>query len=197
MRDQDRGMRTKDEQKKEALFKATVKLVNAIGFASSSVSKIAKEAKVSPSTLYVFFENKEDLLVSTYIEIKQKMAAAMLADFDDSLPIRDIMKKAWFGIFKHIANNLELFDYCEQFANSPYSSLVDKALLEKEFFPLINVFQQGIEQKIIKNVDMTLLGAFMFNPISRLANPRLCHDLELSADDLEQAFTMAWDAVKL
>jgi AcrR family transcriptional regulator len=190
-------MRTKDEQKKAALFKATVKLVNEIGFASSSVSKIAKEANVSPSTLYVFFENKEDLLVSTYIEIKQKMAAAMLADFDDSLPIRDIFKKAWFGIFKHISNNLELFDYCEQFANSPYSALVDKALLEKEFIPLINVFQKGIEQKIIKNVDMNLLGAFMFNPISRLANPRLCHDLELSADDLEMAFTMAWDAIKL
>ena len=50
-------MRTKDEQKKEALFKATVKLVNEIGFAASSVSKIAKEASVSPSTLYVFFEN--------------------------------------------------------------------------------------------------------------------------------------------
>ncbi len=190
-------MRTKDEQKKEALFKATVKLVNQIGFASSSVSKIAKEANVSPSTLYVFFENKEDLLVSTYIEIKKKMAAAVLADFDDSLPIRDIIKKAWFGIFQHIANNLELFDYCEQFANAPYSSLVDKSLLEKEFIPLINVFQKGIEQKIVKNVDMNLLGAFMFNPISRLANPRLCHGLELDGDSLELAFTMAWDAIKL
>ena len=50
-------MRTKDDQKKEALFKATIKLVNEIGFASSSVSKIAKEANVSPSTIYVFFKN--------------------------------------------------------------------------------------------------------------------------------------------
>ena len=37
-------MRTKDDEKKEALFEATVKLVNEIGFASSSVSKIAGEA---------------------------------------------------------------------------------------------------------------------------------------------------------
>jgi len=190
-------MRTKDKQKKEALFKATVKLVNEIGFASSSVSKIAKEANVSPSTLYVFFENKDDLLISTYIEIKQKLAAAVLADFDDSLPIRDIIKNAWLRIFRYITNNLELFEYCEQFANSPYSAMVDKALLEKEFIPFINVIQKGIEQKIIKNVDMNLLGAFMFNPISRLANPRLCHGLELSAGDLELAFTMAWDAIKL
>ena len=64
-------MRVKDDIKQDALFEATVKLVNEIGFAASSVSKIAKEAGVSPATLYVYYKNKEDLLVSTYIEIKK------------------------------------------------------------------------------------------------------------------------------
>jgi len=190
-------MRTKDDQKKEALFKATVKLVNEIGFASSSVSKIAKEANVSPSTIYVFFENKEDLLVSTYLEIKYNLAAALLDNFDDSLPIRDIIKSAWFSIFKFVSNNLEAYDYIEQFANSPYSSLMDKGALEKEYLPLINVLTRGVEQKIIKNVDMNILSAFLFNPISRLANPRLCYDLKMDTGSLEQAFNMAWDAIKL
>ena len=118
-------MRTKDDQKKVALFKATVNLVNDIGFASSSVSKIAKEANVSPSTIYVFFKNKEDLLVSTYVEIKHDLAAALLADFDDTLPIRDIIKGAWFSLFKYISNHLEDYGYMEQFANSPYSALAN------------------------------------------------------------------------
>lgn len=190
-------MRTKDDQKREALFQATVKLVNAIGFASSSVSKIAKEAKVSPSTLYVFFKNKEDLLVSTYVEIKRDMADALLDDFDDSLPIRDIIRTVWFSTFKYISNHLEYYDYVEQFANSPYSALVDKDILEKEYMPIISVLQKGIEQKIIKNVDMNFLAAFMFSPVSRLANPRLCHGLEIDEKDLETAFTMAWDAIRL
>ena len=189
-------MRIKDDRKKEALFKATVKLVNEIGFASSSVSKIAKEANVSPSTIYVFFDSKEDLLVATYMEIKHRLSESLLADFDESLPIRDIIKTAWFGVFKFISDNLEDYDYVEQFANSPYSALVDKDALEKEYIPLMMVLQRGIEQKIIKNVDMNLLGAFMFNPISRLANPRLCHDLEMNAENLELAFIMAWDAIK-
>ena len=190
-------MRTKDDQKKEALFKATVKLVNEIGFASSSVSKIAKEANVSPSTIYVFFENKDDLLVSTYVEIKHNLSKALLEDLDEKRPIRDIIKSVWFRVFKYISNNLEAYDYVEQFANSPYSSLVDRETLEKEYIPIINVIEKGIEQKIIKNVDMNLLVAFMFNPISRLANPRLCHGLEMDKEGLELAFTMAWDAIKL
>ena len=44
---------------------------------------------------------------------------------------------------------------------------------------------------------MNFLSAFMFNPISRLANPRLCHNLEMNAEGLELSFTMAWNVVKL
>jgi hypothetical protein len=50
-----------------------------------------------------------------------------------------------------------------------------------EYLPFINVLQKGIEQKILKNVDMNILSAFLFNPISRLANPRLCHGLDMNA----------------
>jgi len=190
-------MRTKDDQKKEALFEATIKLVNEIGFAASSVSKIAKEANVSSSTLYVFFTNKEDLLVSTYVEIKMDLSRAMLERFDDSLPIRDILKNAWFSMFDYISLKPHYFQFMEQFANSPYSDLVDREALEKHFVPLIEALQRGIDEKIIKNVDQNLLAAFLFHPLTRLANPRLCHGWELNQADLETAFGMAWDAIRL
>jgi AcrR family transcriptional regulator len=190
-------MRTKDEQKRKALFEATVKLVNEIGFAASSVSKIAKEANVSPSTLYVFFKNKEDLLVSTYVNIKMELSRAILNGFDDSLPIRDILRNVWFSSFKYISSNLEYYQFVEQFANSPYSELVDREALEENFIPLIEVLHRGIEHKIIKDVDRNLLVAFLFHPLSFLANPRLCHDWQLNTQKLETAFNMAWDAIKL
>lgn len=190
-------MRTKDLQKKEALFQATIKLVNEIGFASSSVSKIAREAGVSPSTLYVFFKNKEDLLVSTYVAIKHELSQTLLEEFDDQQPIRDIIREVWFKVFQYVSRNLYKYDYMEQFANSPFSGLVDIETLEKEFIPIIKVFERGIHQKIIKDVDMRILAAFIFNPISRLANPRVCHGLQMDDEMLESAFSMAWDAVKL
>ncbi len=124
------------------------------------------------------------------------MSAALLEDFDDRLPIRDIIKNAWFSVFSYISSNLDNYEYIEQFANSPYISLIDRDTLEKEYNPIIDVFQKGIDQKIIKNVDMNFLAAFIFYPISRLANPRLCHGLELDQEGLASAFTMAWDAIK-
>ena len=192
-----RIMRTKDDEKEAALFEATVKLVNEIGFASSSVSKIAKEAGVSPATIYVYYKNKEDLLVSIYIDIKLDLSKALLRDFDDSLPIRDILRNVWFNMFEYISNNLEYYKFVEQFSSSPYSSLVNKQEVEQYFVPIVKVLQTGIEQKIIKNVSFDILTAFMYVPITVLANPVKFPDFELSEENIETAFTLAWDAIKL
>ena len=130
-----RTMRTKDDEKQAALFEATVKLVNAIGFAASSVSKIVREAGVSPATLYVYYQNKEDLLVSTYIDIKQGMSRALLEDFEPERPIRDSFQKVWFNMFAYISENSNYFQYAEQFANSPFSLLVNKGEIENILNP--------------------------------------------------------------
>ena len=190
-------MRIKDDKKAEALFEATVKLVNEIGFAASSVSKIAKEAKVSPATLYVYHKNKEDLLVSTYVAIKIKLSRAMLKNFDDTLPIRDILKSVWFNMFSYISEHVAYYKFAEQFSNSPYSLLVDKQEIEQFFKPVVRVIQRGIEQKIIKNVNQDILAVFIFYPITILANPSLCQNFQATEENIETAFNLAWDAIKL
>ena len=128
-------MRTKDDTKQDALFEATVKLVNEIGFAASSVSKIAKEAGISPATIYIYYKNKEDLLVSTYVEIKKNIGRAIQEDFDDTQPVRNILKHVWFRMFEYISQHPDYFQYTEQFANSPYQVLVDKKEMKNFLIP--------------------------------------------------------------
>lgn len=190
-------MRHKDEAKREAVIAATVKLVNEIGFVSSSVSKIAREADVSPATIYIYYKNKEDLLLSTYIDIKQKLSRAIMKDFNPDRPIRDILKKMWFNAFEYTSQYPHYFQFTEQFANSAYASLVDKRQVEKYFEPMVKVLQSGIEQKIIKDVSFEILSVFMFYPVMLLSNPRLCANFEFSKENIEKAFTLAWDAIKL
>lgn len=190
-------MRVKDEIKQDALFRATVKLVNEIGFASSSVAKIAREAGVSPATVYIYYKNKEDLLVSTYIDIKKAYSAAALKGFDENLPVRDILKRAWFNFFAYISENPADFQFTEQFANSPYTDLVDEKEIDRLLMPLIQVMYRGIEQKIIKDVNFDILTAFILYPILTLANPKLCTQFKIEQKDIETAFQLAWDAIKL
>ncbi len=190
-------MRMKDDNKQEALFLATIQLVNEIGFAASSVSKIAQEAGVSPATLYVYFKNKEDLLISTYVEVKQRMGVAILQGLDETQPVHDILRKVWGNTFMYVSENKGEFRYAEQFSNSPYSDLVDKNRTRQSFEPLIRVVQRGIEQKILKDVNLDIFGAFMFHPILVLGNPNHCKMFETNKENIDVAFRMAWDAVRL
>jgi hypothetical protein len=74
---------------------------------------------------------------------------------------------------------------------------VNRQELEQYFDPLIKVLQSGVEQKIIKNVNFDILTAFLYYPLTALANPSLCHNFELNKENIETAFTLAWDAIKL
>jgi AcrR family transcriptional regulator len=192
-----RNMRIRDDKKQEALLRATIKVVNDIGFAASSVSKISKEAGVSPATLYVYFDNKDDLLVSTYLEIKQGMSTAMIEGLDETQPVHDIFHRVWHNTFVYVAENLEEFKYAEQFSNSPYSEQVDQLRVQESFESLLRVIQKGISQKIIKDVHLDILGAFLIHPIMVLANPNHCKSFEPTDENIEAAFRMAWDALRL
>lgn len=190
-------MRIKDELKQEAIINATVKLVNEIGFSATSVSKIAKEANVSPATIYIYYKNKEDLLISTYVDIKMYLGKSVTEGLNLELPIRDILLHIWRKIFKFVKENPEIIKYKEQFANSPYEEMIDHSSMEKAFHPVIEVIQRGIDQKIIKDVEMDILATYVFYPIFILTNKKMCKNLVIDDELIDKTFNLSWDAIKL
>ncbi|HCY84714.1 MAG TPA: hypothetical protein DHV36_06225 [Desulfobacteraceae bacterium] len=55
---------------------------------------------------------------------------------------------------------------------------------------------RGIEQKIIKDVDLDTIGAFLFFPVVALASPRHSKDFEMTRKNIDTAFSLAWDAIR-
>lgn len=189
-------MRIRDDKKQEALILAVVTVVNEMGFAASSVAKIAKEAKVSPATLYIYHKNKEELLVAAYLEVKKQIGAAALAGFDENLPVRECLFLVWRNLFDYMRENRSQLQFTEQFANSPYAEKVNKKEMEAIFAPVVGVVQRGISEKIIKNVDLQIITAFIFSPIMLLSHPQHCQGLKLDTKTVNIAFQCGWDAIK-
>ncbi|MDZ7723725.1 MAG: TetR/AcrR family transcriptional regulator [candidate division KSB1 bacterium] len=57
-----------NESKRTRLLKAAIKVFARHGFFKSKVEDIAKEAGVATGTTYLYFENKDDLLISIFEE---------------------------------------------------------------------------------------------------------------------------------
>ena len=68
--------------------------------------------------------------------------------------------------------------------------------MEKYFEPIIKVLQNGIGKKMIKDVNFDILTAFIFFPVMTLSNSRICKNFDINEDNIETAFSLAWDAIK-
>lgn len=70
--------RPASKEKHERILKAAVKVFAKYGFHNSKISQIAEEAGVADGTIYLYFRNKDDILISLF---EEKMEDA-IADFN-------------------------------------------------------------------------------------------------------------------
>jgi TetR/AcrR family transcriptional regulator, fatty acid metabolism regulator protein len=70
----------KDENKHQKILQAAIKVFSEKGFYNSRVSEIAKEASVADGTIYLYFKNKDDILISLFEEEFAKIVRDMRAE---------------------------------------------------------------------------------------------------------------------
>ena len=190
-------MRTRDEQKREAIIQSTLKLVNENGFVHTSVSKIAKDANVSPATLYIYYKNKEDLIISTYTDIKIKLADYIFRGFDSSNPIKETIRLIMKNTFDFIQENPTFFYFKLQFENSHYKEIFNDEEIQKLYGPIMKAIDDAIKNKEIKDVSLEVLSAFIFYPIFMIAGRQMRDNNKVDLVEIENVFLLAWDAIKV
>ena len=112
-------MRRKDDVKEKSIKEAVIKLILKEGFHGTSISKIAKEAGVSPATVYIYYENKEVMLRDIYIEYSEEIMDYLLSKLNnntDGLQIVEILVREYYT---YIQENDEIFHFVDQFSNCP------------------------------------------------------------------------------
>ncbi|CAH0316499.1 TetR/AcrR family transcriptional regulator [Peribacillus simplex] len=190
------GMRYKDENKSESIFNAAIQLINEHGLSETSMSKIAKKAGVSSSTIYVYFENKEDMLNKLYLNVKKKMSLELLHNYDDSIPLQSAFEHALKKYTNYILTNKDDFLFIEQFANSPLLHKLSRKEGLELFEPIFSLLEKGKSQNVFKQVDTNLLHMFMFLPAMQYVKDYFGGRIELKQDNLNELVQMTWDALK-
>jgi len=65
----------KKNNKKELILNAAVKVFAGKGFYNANVADVAREAGVADGTIYIYFKNKDDLLISLFETKMEKILA--------------------------------------------------------------------------------------------------------------------------
>jgi len=191
-------LRLRDDTKRVAIIEAFVELINTIGFHQTSISKTAKKAGVSPATIYIYFENKEDMMNKSYISLKQEMSLALLKNFDPKAPVvKESFKKIWLNILNYTKENYPHVAFLEQYAHTPLMKSVPHEEVFGFFIKVIEFLERGKKDKILKDISIDILVAFIFKPLFQIYKDYKSESLELNNDLITSIFDMTWDAISL
>jgi AcrR family transcriptional regulator len=187
----------KSKDKRNALIKATIELVNNNGFHATPMSKIAKMANVSPATIYIYFENKQDLVNKTYIEVKEKYTTYAFQTYTPSMTVEKGFKIIWNRIAHFKLKDCENAMFLAQCDNSPIIDEESRQEGIKHLQPLLDLWERGKSEGIIKPMADYLLYAYTINPLSFLMMSEKRGSFKLDETHLQQAYQAAWSSIKL
>jgi len=98
-------------EKRKLILDTALRLFADRGYASTSISTIAKEAGISKGLMYNYFESKEDLLKKIMTDFIGEMTGAMDPNRDGHLDDHELANALdfFFGIFRTRRDELKLY----------------------------------------------------------------------------------------
>tara|TARA_R110001632_G_scaffold194733_2_gene316185 strand:+ start:845 stop:1423 length:579 start_codon:yes stop_codon:yes gene_type:complete len=187
---------SKSELKRRALVKATITLVNNNGFHATPISKIAKMANVSPATIYLYFENKQDLVNKVYIEVKEAFTDYAFKTFSQKMSVAEGFEVIWKRIAEFKMSNVDKAMFLAQCDNTPIIDEESRQEGIKHLEPLLDLWQRGKDEKVIKQLSNYLLYAYTINPLSFLIVMQQQGCFEIEKGHIEEAYQAAWNSIK-
>ena len=183
--------------KRSALLNATLTLVNNHGFHNAPMSKIAKLAGVAPATIYLYFENKQDLVNKLYLEVKEDFSKCAFEGYTQDLTVKNGFQLIWFNIANYKLNQIKEASFLSQCDNSPM--VEEKIRIEglKHLQPLLDLWERGKKEEIIKPLSNYVLYGFTIYPLSFLLEMQEREIYTLNEKVKVETFQAAWDSIKI
>jgi TetR/AcrR family transcriptional repressor of multidrug resistance operon len=161
-------MRTRDENKEEAIRQRAIEMIVAKGFDGLSMQKLAKEAGVSPATIYIYYKDRDDLIVQLWVGEMKKMVEATLEGFDPSMSFEDGLRVQWTNRAKFCMEDPNGLHFMEQIKYSPYHEVCSKKM-DPQFISVMGEFvHNAIRRKELVKLPLEVYWSVAFAPLYQL-----------------------------
>ncbi len=160
-------MRRKDDRKLQSIKQAVLKLILSEGLQGASISKIAREAGVSPATVYIYYDNKDAMLQDIYQEYQQQVRNFLRDRVRQDMTGEQFIETIVKSYYTFINNNGEIFYFVEQYSSCP--ALLEHCQANKGRMPMEDVLDEFKRRRVLKNVDNVNIQAILFNPVKAVA----------------------------
>lgn len=186
----------KEFDKKEAIFQAMLELISKQGFHSSPMSEVAKQADVAAGTIYHYFKSKDELICALYIRLKEKFVENSLKTDDATKVFKDRFRHFYLQMIQNSLKKPKEFYFLEQFANSPYVSMIAKTEITRLEQPIYDFLRKAVFTQALRDIPPKILVAFVMGTATSIIKLQLSGEFQMTSSDMELAFFACWDGIK-
>ena len=188
------------QEKRENIIHAAMTLIADQGFHGAPMSMIAEKAGVGIGTIYRYFENRDVLIKAIYGEIEDSLVTFLLKHYPRGRSVRECFFHIGTGVVNYLIQNPIVFNYNEQFHNSPYGEAHRRnRLFESAGRPdiFMELYEKGVAQRVIKNLHPVVFFNLAFAPIVWSVRDHILGMVRLDASLARIIVESCWDSIKM
>jgi len=145
----------KSGDRQQQILDATLDLVATQGLINTSIGKISKRAKSSPGIIYHYFESKDEIMDTLFLQVITEMNLQRLWEHVDlDAPVLSRYKRIWLNKYHYHRGNPQKTVFLEQYKNSAYYTSTQVQLFQTSNEKLVHMGYVDIKNGTV--VDLSL-----------------------------------------
>jgi len=162
-------MRKRDPDKEDLVKETAIALIVKDGLERFSMNRLAKACNISVATLYIYYKDRDDLIINIAMESGRLMSAAIIKDFDPEQSLEDGLRQQWINRYKFMVDYPHLSLFFDQLRSSSYQEEFLRGFL-KDFIIVMGKFMHNvIERGEVEEMTIETYWSIAYAPLYSLA----------------------------
>lgn len=195
-------MRTRDEQKEQALRQKAIEIIAKEGLDGFGVNKLAKAAGVSPATIYIYYKDRDDLISRLGEEVSGHMLEVSLKDFDPDMHFEEGLRVQWVNRAAYFMQYPMEVQFIEHLRYTHYHEKISGVVTKKFKEAMGKFIRNAIQRHELIKLPFEVYWSVAFAPLYQLMKfHNQGHSMEkehfaLSNDIMMQTLQLVLKALK-
>jgi TetR/AcrR family transcriptional repressor of multidrug resistance operon len=161
-------MRIRNNDKVQLVKQKAIELIVKDGLEGFSMNKLAKACNISVATLYIYYKDRDDLILKIAMEEGLIMADATMKNFNPGMPFEEGLRIQWHNRYQYTKDRPLMNSFFEQLRTSSYQEEFLASFLS-EFKVVMGKFMTNIINRgEIERMPFEVYWSVAFAPLYNL-----------------------------
>jgi AcrR family transcriptional regulator len=161
-------MRTRNADKESLVKQKAIELLGKDGFEGFSVNNLARACNISVATIYIYYKDKDDLIIQISQEEARKMGESMIRGLHPDMSFESGLRLQWKNRYEYMMANPALGLFFDQLRSSTYQQQFLVTFMSHFEGPIGSFMRNVVKRGELRNMPLEVYWSVAFAPLYSL-----------------------------